>query len=190
MTGLPPSQPMSAHTPAPWRLRTTGNMGNLIEAYCGKRLDDHDDGYRTVATYQECCSSNKYLDQRANCDANGAFIIEAVNSYASLKTQAERAHEAWLAAERRIDELETHLEDAQIEVRNLGNMGVRGMSDEKDAEIASLRQRKMELEAALREIDAIAVSKKFGAARDMQKAARAALHQSSTSARTPQERGE
>ena len=75
---------MSEHTPTPWRLRTTGNMGNLIEAYSGKHQGDFDNGFRTVVSYQECCASDKYLEQEANCAANGAFIVKAVNNHEAL----------------------------------------------------------------------------------------------------------
>lgn len=72
---------MGEHTPTPWRLRVSGNIGNAIEAYSGKHYSELDDGYRTLATFQECCSSPSYADQQKNCAANGAFIVEAVNSY-------------------------------------------------------------------------------------------------------------
>ena len=75
---------MADHTPPPWRLRTTGNMGNLIEADSGKRVDHLDDGFRTVGSYQECCASDKYADQERNRDANGAFIVKAVNNHDAL----------------------------------------------------------------------------------------------------------
>ncbi len=62
-----------------------------------------------------------------NTDSDAGFHLvcdAAADRIEELERQAERAHEAWLAAERRIEELETHLEDTQIEVRNLGNTGV------------------------------------------------------------------
>lgn len=76
---------MADHTPTPWRLKTTGNLGCAIEADCGGRYDDSlDDGFRVVATYQECCASNLYAVQEANRNANGAFIVKAVNSHDAL----------------------------------------------------------------------------------------------------------
>lgn len=90
------SQPTTEHTPTPWRLRTTGNMGNLIEADSGKSLDHLDDGYRIVATYQECCASDKYQVQDANRRANGAFIVEAVNNYAALRAKVDELRDDYL----------------------------------------------------------------------------------------------
>lgn len=75
------SEKAGGATPRPWRLRTTGNMGSLIEAHSGKHMNELDDGYRTVASFQECCASDLYTVQEANRIANGNFIVEAVNSY-------------------------------------------------------------------------------------------------------------
>src|SRR5574343_1619375 len=79
------------HTPVPWRLRTRGNIGNTIEADSGKRYDSLDDGFRVVAMYQECCASDRCLDEQENRDANGAFIVEAVNNYESLRAKLAKA---------------------------------------------------------------------------------------------------
>lgn len=36
------------HTAGPWRVKTTGNIGNMVEGFSGKPLFDGDDGYRCV----------------------------------------------------------------------------------------------------------------------------------------------
>lgn len=87
MSEAPRSQPMSGHTPTPWRLCTTGNLGSAIEAPSGKSYHEGDDGYRIVCSYQECTASPLYAVQEENRRANGAFIVEAVNSYAALKAR-------------------------------------------------------------------------------------------------------
>lgn len=73
-----------SHTPLPWRLATRGNIGSLIEGYSGKHLYDGDDGFRAIASFQECCASEMYLDQQNNREANGALIVRSVNSLPSL----------------------------------------------------------------------------------------------------------
>lgn len=76
---------MSKHTPTPWRLKTSGNIGCAIEADSGRRSEMYeDDGFRIVATYQECTGSQNLFEQRANCDANGRFIVKAVNAHDDL----------------------------------------------------------------------------------------------------------
>jgi hypothetical protein len=81
----PTSEPVRQHTPTPWRLCTTGNLGSAIEAPSGKKYSDLDDGFRIVASYQECCASDLYDELEANRLANGAFIVEAVNSFEVMK---------------------------------------------------------------------------------------------------------
>lgn len=88
------SQPITGHTPTPWRLCTTGNLGSAIEAPSGKAYYDGDDGYRIVCSYQECTASEMYVVQEANRRANGALIVEAVNSYATLKARITELEEA------------------------------------------------------------------------------------------------
>lgn len=75
---------MTEHTPTPWRLCTTGNLGSAIEAPSGKKYSNLDDGYRIVASYQECTASELFLEQEANRRANGAFIVKAVNNHEAL----------------------------------------------------------------------------------------------------------
>ena len=69
---------MSGHTPGPWRIRTNGNIGNAIEADCGLRSPLFaDNGFRTVATFQSCCASDRYDEQQANALANAHLIVAA-----------------------------------------------------------------------------------------------------------------
>lgn len=85
-------------TPGPWRKRTTGNMGNLIEADSGKRAYPGDDGFRAVGTYQSCCTDRPAVDENANAEANGALIVALRNTALPIiRRQAEEI--AWLNAE-------------------------------------------------------------------------------------------
>ncbi len=84
---------MAEHTPTPWRLRTSGNVGNAVEAFCGKTHGDLDDGFRIVATYQECISGVDYKTHVANAHANGQFIVRAVNSHDALVKALEQARD-------------------------------------------------------------------------------------------------
>jgi len=71
------------HTELPWRIKTTGNIGNAIEAHAGMppRFEG-DDGYRTVCMVQSCCPSDSLADdERTNFEANRNLIITAVNTY-------------------------------------------------------------------------------------------------------------
>lgn len=111
------SQPITGHTPTPWRLKTSGNTGNAIEADSGKRYGELNDGFRIVASYQECCASDKYHEQLANCHANGALIVEAVNNYERLtercsayKGQVEAGAAEIAALKARVAELEAALQ--------------------------------------------------------------------------------
>jgi hypothetical protein len=65
-------------TPGPWRIRTNGNIGNAVEAECGLRSPLFaDNGFRTVATFQSCCASDRYDEQEANALANARLIAAA-----------------------------------------------------------------------------------------------------------------
>ena len=66
------------HTPGPWRLSTSSNIGNLVEGPTGQRLFDGDNGFRTVASFQSCLPSGaKYDAEEANAAANGRLIALA-----------------------------------------------------------------------------------------------------------------
>lgn len=71
-------------TPGPWRIATTGNFGNVVEADCGERIYEHDLGFRTVAIFQPCCRSNKAADKDANAKANGLLISAAPDMFEAL----------------------------------------------------------------------------------------------------------
>lgn len=88
---------LSEATARPWRLRTGGNIGNSIEAYSGKHHSELDDGYRIVASFQECGPSEKYMDQLANGIANGALIVRAVNNHDALVKALEKCRKELLA---------------------------------------------------------------------------------------------
>jgi hypothetical protein len=59
-----------SHTPGPWRVATKSNIGNMVEAESGN-------GYRCVATFQECGPSPRFDVQQANREANGRLIAAA-----------------------------------------------------------------------------------------------------------------
>ena len=74
------------HTELPWRIKTTGNIGNAIEAHAGMppRFEG-DDGYRTICMVQSCCPSDSLADdERANFEANRNLIVTAVNTYPAV----------------------------------------------------------------------------------------------------------
>lgn len=76
---------MEKATPGPWRLKTSGNFGNMIEADSGKRSGLHlDDGMRSVASYQYCGPSDRYDEQEATTAATGELIVAAVNALPAL----------------------------------------------------------------------------------------------------------
>jgi hypothetical protein len=74
-----------AWTKGPWRIGTKGNLGNTIEAQSGKASHEFDDGYRVVATFQDCCKTNLYAELEANRLANGNLISAAPAMYEALK---------------------------------------------------------------------------------------------------------
>ena len=82
-----------AFTPGPWRRRARANLANGIEGPTNRRHYEGDDGYRTVATYQDACDSDLYDEQEANREANGNLITAAPELYEAL-VQARK----WLAA--------------------------------------------------------------------------------------------
>lgn len=71
-------------TPGPWRMKMNGNIGNAIEGCAGRKSFEGDDGYRTLATYQDACDSGLYDEQEANRIANGRLIAAAPTMYAAL----------------------------------------------------------------------------------------------------------
>lgn len=103
------------HSPLPWRLRTTGNFASTIEAYSGRKYNEFDDGFRIVATYQECTASDLYADHEANRAANGSLIVSSVNAVPALVAaltdlvgicerhiypQPDKPHSDWAKVER------------------------------------------------------------------------------------------
>lgn len=78
-----------AHTPGPWRLCTTGNVGNGVYGFSGQKCYAGDDGFRTVAMFQSCLSSRRYDDEEANRLANGLLIAAAPDLYEALEDAAQ-----------------------------------------------------------------------------------------------------
>jgi hypothetical protein len=68
---------MTKHTPGPWRIATSGNCGNTIEAQSGRTQYEFDTGYRAVAAFQSCESSGLYKNEEENRIANGNLIAAA-----------------------------------------------------------------------------------------------------------------
>lgn len=84
------------HTPGPWRVTESRQMGNRIEGQSGRPLYEGDDGWRTVASFQDCCPSTDYEVVEGNAAANGLLIATAPELLAACKdalafvtTQAE-----------------------------------------------------------------------------------------------------
>ena len=71
-------------TPGPWRIGTSGSMANIIEGQSGRKLNDLDDGFRTVAMFQACCASDHFIDKEVNAKANGFLIAAAPDLYDAL----------------------------------------------------------------------------------------------------------
>lgn len=101
-------------TPGPWRVKTTGNFGNAIEAFSGRTIDNLDDGYRIVATFQSCEPTGKYAAEEANRAANGVAITEAVTLAPALLARL-RAAEARLLPETLTDKQREMLARAMLE---------------------------------------------------------------------------
>lgn len=76
--------PDGSFTPGPWRIATTGNFGNVIEADSGKRSHEFDNGYRTVAMFQACTSARRHDEEQANALANGRLIAAAPDMFDAL----------------------------------------------------------------------------------------------------------
>jgi len=87
---------MSKHTPGPWRICKGGNMSNLVEGPSGVQIDGtYDDGYRTVAMVQSCCSDRGAAAEK-NCNANLRLIAAAPDLLAALElVMAWRPSAAW-----------------------------------------------------------------------------------------------
>ena len=87
-------------TPGPWRVKTTGNIGNQIEAQSGLRSWERDDGMRSVCGFQYCGSSQNYYEQKEVTAATGELIAEAVNALPALLALAEAVEggeQAWVS---------------------------------------------------------------------------------------------
>jgi hypothetical protein len=76
----------SKFTPGPWRLKTSGNLGNAIEAYCGERRGEG--RWSIVCTFQNALSDPalRTLDEEnVNEAANGNLIAAAPKLYKTLE---------------------------------------------------------------------------------------------------------
>ena len=81
-------QDRDVFTPGPWRLKTTGNFGNAIEAFRGV-VGEYDDGWRVVAMYQHCEPTGLWAAEQENAAANARLIAAAPELLAAL----ERLHD-------------------------------------------------------------------------------------------------
>jgi hypothetical protein len=76
----------SKFTPGPWRLKTSGNLGNAIEAYCGEWRGEG--RWSIVCTFQNALSDPalRTLDEEnVNEAANGNLIAAAPKLYKTLE---------------------------------------------------------------------------------------------------------
>jgi hypothetical protein len=81
-------------TPGPWRRKERSNLANGIEGKTSRHSHEGDDGYRTVATYQDACDSDLYDAQEANREANGNLITAAPELYTQLEDARATLEEA------------------------------------------------------------------------------------------------
>lgn len=90
---------MSQHTPGPWRLKTTGNYGNTIEARTGDTAEGTP-RFSVVCSYQTALPrGNHTVDvEEANAQANGHLIAAAPDLLAALKVA-----QLWLDVDGRFD---------------------------------------------------------------------------------------
>jgi hypothetical protein len=89
------------HTPGPWRF-STGIHGNAIEAFSGRSYGEGDDGFRVVATYQECEPTDIYRNRVENAKANGHLIAAAPDMFAALEDCREALRRAGADGELRV----------------------------------------------------------------------------------------
>jgi len=76
------------HTPGPWRLKTTGNYGNTIEARTGDDADGHP-RYSVVCSYQSALPRGRYTFdvEEQNAQSNGRLIAAAPELLDHLKSR-------------------------------------------------------------------------------------------------------
>jgi hypothetical protein len=99
-------------TSGPWR-KSTGNVGNGIEGYSGKKSTLYrDDGYRMVATYQSCEATGKYKEEEENQKANGDLIIYLRNHAQEIINLVEAAENIRDSHIPNIQQFTNEIEDA------------------------------------------------------------------------------
>jgi hypothetical protein len=76
----------SKFTPGPWRLKTSGNLGNAIEAYCGEWKGG--ERWSLVCTFQSALSNPELRtldEEKLSAAANGNLIAAAPKLYKTLE---------------------------------------------------------------------------------------------------------
>jgi hypothetical protein len=114
------------HTELPWRIKTTGNIGNAIEGHAGMPSRyEGDDGFRTVCMVQSCCPSDSLADdERKNFEANRSLIVTAVNTYPAIEGLVKALEDSRILAVRCCDEpLMAEIDSALSRFRSLQNGG-------------------------------------------------------------------